>query len=325
MKKLLLTLILPLALTIPNISKAASRYTSLYNYGYKAAVAVAIGDKTSGKAKLVVSFSNGVPSVFRLFIPPGAVSARISVFTQNDYGELVVRYQSPPVGTSYIENQGGYRLKSMIDKDVYLRERNIWIIDDRFQALGVAGSGWLYVKKLNRARLKTISATITIDVAKFLVWYNNPDTKWDRNGDPWSGDAHPTHVSNHPSTPTYPSTPVVHHPAPPAAPSDTHTPAPTPASSFDITRLFHHHDTQPVETVETYTGMVGESSIKVTLKQGDAVIAVDNKTYNFTYTDENGLVTIKDATSIPLLEFVRVGNTLILLPADRLVLQKEGE
>jgi len=191
--RVMVSMVLLLMVT-PRVS-AAAEYVSLYRYGYKAHVAAAIDSVVlsgevapTGTARL--SFSPGsIPDAFRLFIPPGTVSVSISLFTNERHGvPLALRYQQPPM-CSYCRTWDvdtwdySPKFDEMTDHDVYTGGRS-FMVEDRFSpVLDVGGSGWLYGYQ---QELSDMSISIEVDLATFVAWYNDPETIWDVNGDPWS-------------------------------------------------------------------------------------------------------------------------------------------
>ena len=134
-----------------------------------------------------VGYISTFPNDFRLFIPPGTTKVIISMFLAESDAKLVLRYKSPPTCSAYyssedIDWETSTDLDEM-DQDVYLSYHNLYV-SDTFRP-SVEESGWLYIKKL-AGTMDSITVSITVDPAEFMVWYNDLEVIWDGNGDPWS-------------------------------------------------------------------------------------------------------------------------------------------
>jgi hypothetical protein len=201
-------------------------------------------DKT--EAYLSFSFVNqrisganpGIPAIssfpdgFRIFLPPGTISAGVTVYMPQDAQEgVIARYKGAPEGTylSYANDPSHYgdvpwesgdsiTLNTLRSRDVYVQNTggHAFVLPAHaYLPMGPGDSGWLYIRKMpfTVGIIDQISVNIKVNVAAYTQWYNsvqpagtsgcvdsNNATQgatycWDTGGDPWAEDAYVQPVS----------------------------------------------------------------------------------------------------------------------------------
>lgn len=174
-----------------------------------------------GNGRDVSSFPDG----FRIFIPPGTLSAAVTLFFPIDAKEgVIVRYKGAPDSTylAYANDLAHYTdVPWDSDSDVnlaVLQQRDVYLRNTGGHAYALPGdyaptpedSGWLYIRKLpfTSDRIHDVKVTLKVDVATYMEWYNNVQPAgtdgcvdsnnaqtgdlycWDAGGDPWSEGAY---------------------------------------------------------------------------------------------------------------------------------------
>jgi len=187
------------------------------------------------------------PDGFRIFLPPGTISAGVTLYMPQNADEgVVIRYKNAPenilsYGSAPWESGDSVTLDMLKTRDVYVKNTGghaFVLPNSSYLPMKPEDSGWIYVRKIPSTSniIDQISVNIKVNVAAYSAWYkgvqpagtagcvdsNKAKTGdkycWDAGGDPWSANAYVQPVS-----PPVPVPPVVVPPAPPA-PTDLCSP-----------------------------------------------------------------------------------------------------